>query len=48
MKGEQKQVYKKLMSYCIFFNNVIFIRTSNSAHCRQKEFVVNNLKVVHK
>ena len=47
MEGERRKFYKKLISYCTFFNNVTFIKTSNPALCRQKE-VILNLKVVHK
>ena len=47
MEGEGKKFYKKLIFYCIFFNNVTFIETSNPALGRQKEFVLN-VKVVHK
>ena len=46
MKGEQKKFYKKLI-FCIFFNNVTFIQTSNPALGRSKEFTLS-LKVAHK
>ena len=41
MEEERKKFYKKLISNGIFFNNVTFIKTSNPALCREKEFVLN-------
>ena len=46
MERKLKNFYKKLISYLVFFNTVTFIKTSNSALCQQKEFVLN-LKVVY-
>ena len=42
-----KKVLQKVDFSLYFFNNIAFIKTSNPALCRQKEFVLN-LKVVHK
>ena len=42
-----KKVLQKIDFLLYFFNNVTFIKTSNPALCRQKEFVLN-LKVGHK
>ena len=47
MEEERKKFNKKLISYCIFFNNVTFITTYSFTLCQQKEFVLD-LKVVHK
>ena len=41
MEGERKKFDKKLISNCIFLRNVTFIKTSNPALCRQKQFVLN-------
>ena len=38
MEGERK-VLQKIDFLWVFFNNVIFIKTSNPALCRQKEFI---------
>ena len=40
-KESEKKFYQALISYCIFFNNVTFIKTSNPTLCRQKKFVLN-------
>ena len=44
---ENEKSLQNIISFCIFFNNVTFIESSNLALCQQKEFVLN-LKVVHK
>ena len=39
MEGERKKFYKKLISYCICFDNITLIKTSNLALYQEKELI---------